>query len=194
MAPAAGTTSPGSCKKPQAPPTPRKRRLPRRVRRHARGHGIGRRSQPSPCPQRREPGKAAAASRPMITTDASLTGSTKGTGAPTSAAPSPPPSWRRRPTATMARMWSMPNSGCERPAAKEPCRPGSRWAKAGYAITRAQSNTMVVASCLIMVVVLQGSFFSGCLAGRRAAFGLEHAFRGCRIFRQQACRPYRPGV
>jgi hypothetical protein len=72
----------------------------------------------------------------MITTDARMTGSTKGKGARTSAAPKPtaimatkadgtshkarpPKSADQRPTATMARMWSMPKSGCKRRAAKE---------------------------------------------------------------------------
>lgn len=56
---------------------------------------------------------------------------TKAAGTTTSARP--PICAAQRPTATMTRIWSSPNSGCEKPAANEPCSAGLRWAKAGAA-------------------------------------------------------------
>src|SRR5690606_23060971 len=48
--------------------------------------------------------------------------------------PEPTAIWlAHSPTATIARIWSAPNRGCETPAMKEPCAVGSRCAKAGAA-------------------------------------------------------------
>src|SRR5690606_12390345 len=86
--------------------------------------------------------------RPRTMTEARITGSTIGSGSAINEAAKPapmqatkaagtvriarPPSMEaHRPTATMASTWSVPKNGCEKPAAKEPCSTGSKWARAG---------------------------------------------------------------
>ena len=116
---------------------------------------------------------ARATSSPSATTEARIPGSTNGTGTcsmpstpPNSITPTkasghaqiarPPLSAAHSPTATITVMWSRPDSGCAKPAAKDDVVPTPTCASAGKtaAISRAARRDTL----LTMVEIMGGSF------------------------------------
>ena len=114
---------------------------------------------------------AIATSRPSATTEARMAGSTNGRAmpararakptamVPTKAAGTPqsalpPICAAQRPTATMARIWSRPNSGCEKPAMMEPCSSGLRCAKAGAVVATSVTSAMGMRLIMLTPVLM----------------------------------------